>query len=110
MDAYEIITEYLKAERDKRKEVESINIDDQHKNIILAGINQKIASANVIKEDLNKLFKLQNVFEVLKPMMKIYTMENPYEGSEDYILSILDTTTHLTRKQYIIIKELMLNA
>ena len=55
MDAYEIITEYLKAERDKRKEVESINIDDQHKNIILAGINQKIASANVIKEDLNKL-------------------------------------------------------
>ena len=108
MEGYEIIIDYLRKEHEKKKEIETINIDDYHKNIILAGVYQNINSANVIKRDLVTLFKYQNVFEILKPMINVYTMENPYEGTEDYILSILDTTTHLTRKQYITIKELML--
>ena len=108
MEGYDIIIDYLRKEHEKKKEIEAINIDDYHKNIILAGVYQNISSANSIKKDLVTLFKYQNVFEILKPMINVYTMENPYEGTEDYILSILDTTTHLTKKQYITIKELML--
>ncbi len=108
MESHEIIAEYLKKEKEKKAEIEAMNIDEYHKNIILAGIYQNIGAANTIKQDLNTLFKFQNIFEILKPMINLYTMENPYEGTEDYILSILDTTTHLTRKQYIAIKELML--
>ena len=110
MESYDIIAEYLKKEREKKQEIETINIDESHKNIILAGIYQNIGSATTIRNDLNTLLKYQKIFEILKPMINLYVMDNPYEGTEDYILSILDTTTHLTRKQYITIKELMLNA
>jgi hypothetical protein len=108
MESHEIISEYLKKEKEKKAEIEAINIDEHHKNIILAGIYQNIGAANTIKQDLNTLSKFQKVFEILKPMINVYTMENPYEGTEYYYMSILDTTTHLTRKQYITIKELML--
>ena len=74
MESHEIIAEYLKKEKEKKTEIEAINIDEHHKNIILAGIYQNIGAANTIKQDLNTLLKFQRVFEVLKPMIKLYAI------------------------------------
>jgi F420-dependent methylenetetrahydromethanopterin dehydrogenase len=60
-----------------------------------------------IKKDLVKFENYELVFGILKPMISLYVLENPYEKTEDYILSVLDTTKHITRDQYMAIKEMM---